>query len=265
MQTFVQEKAFESASGKRLKDCSGLSLVQLLVAISILAVLAAILLPALVNTREAALASGCRGHLRQLAAAGILFANDNGGILPDRTAWANAEDDPKSLAPYLGLPSRTNGESIHVDTTMTCPSIQSSEYQAYWEFNRTYSINSYATGSDTGSSGSASWPGHVQGRDAPLTLQGVREPTKQAFFMDGTGQPHNDHWRYSVFTAPDRLNPDAEWSTVYIHNGSIHVAFIDGHVERITLEEAKDNYIGPTNPTGGVYSPRVLPFWGAGR
>ncbi|RMD83413.1 MAG: hypothetical protein D6820_02340, partial [Lentisphaerae bacterium] len=50
------------------------SLVELLVVIVILAILVALLLPALVQARQLALASSCSGKLRQLGVAGLEYA-----------------------------------------------------------------------------------------------------------------------------------------------------------------------------------------------
>ncbi len=63
----------------------GFTLVELLVVIGIIAVLVAILLPALANARKQAYETKCVNNLRQLMLAVTMYENDNKQFLP----WAN--------------------------------------------------------------------------------------------------------------------------------------------------------------------------------
>ncbi len=58
------------------------TLVELLVVISIISVLAAMLLPALEGARNSARGAFCQGNQKQLAAAWLLYADDNSAWLP---------------------------------------------------------------------------------------------------------------------------------------------------------------------------------------
>src|SRR6188508_2251491 len=60
------------------------TLVELLVVIGIIAVLIAILLPALNRAREAAKQVQCLSNMKQLSNAVIMFANENRGWMPGR-------------------------------------------------------------------------------------------------------------------------------------------------------------------------------------
>ena len=71
----------------------GSTLVELLVVIGIVSVLAALLLPALAQAREAARRIACVGNLKSIGLGFTFYADDNGGLFP-------AAQDPVSVDPY---------------------------------------------------------------------------------------------------------------------------------------------------------------------
>jgi prepilin-type N-terminal cleavage/methylation domain-containing protein/prepilin-type processing-associated H-X9-DG protein len=69
--------------GTRGRRVTGFTLVELLVVIGIIAVLVAVLLPALNRSREMARRLACSSNVRQLCQAMIMYAAENKGVLPD--------------------------------------------------------------------------------------------------------------------------------------------------------------------------------------
>jgi prepilin-type N-terminal cleavage/methylation domain-containing protein/prepilin-type processing-associated H-X9-DG protein len=90
------------------------TLIELLVVISIIAVLAALLLPAVSLAKASANATSCSSNLRQVGIAALAYTMDNDDFMvrikdddarfPDNTChWF------ETLAPYAGLTGNTNG------------------------------------------------------------------------------------------------------------------------------------------------------------
>jgi prepilin-type N-terminal cleavage/methylation domain-containing protein/prepilin-type processing-associated H-X9-DG protein len=78
---------------------NGFTLIELLVVIAIIAILMAILMPALQRVKSQAQEMTCRANLRQYGIAQSLYLDDNDGIYP--TAWLSLMG---SEAPYSGYP-----------------------------------------------------------------------------------------------------------------------------------------------------------------
>ena len=71
---------------------SGFSLVELLVVIGIVAVLLALLMPALSKVRAEANKAACMNNLRQLLAAQMIYVTASGGYLTYPN-WGHGRDD----------------------------------------------------------------------------------------------------------------------------------------------------------------------------
>lgn len=120
--------------GSRRPDCRvGFTLAELLVVIGLIALLIAILLPALSRAREAANQVKCMSNLRQLTIAFLMYANDNRGSFPgaadgdwgfirtprptDWIYWQAGRDvNESAVAPYLAA----RGDALRA--VLRCPS-----------------------------------------------------------------------------------------------------------------------------------------------
>jgi prepilin-type N-terminal cleavage/methylation domain-containing protein len=100
--------------------------IELLVVISIIAILAALLFPALAGGKKKAWQTKCASNLRQMGVAIELYAGDNKDSLPGPTWQAiyDAYNDeyermPYYLAAYVGLPAPST--SVHIMKIAICP------------------------------------------------------------------------------------------------------------------------------------------------
>ncbi|MBN8526793.1 MAG: substrate-binding domain-containing protein [Planctomycetes bacterium] len=83
------------------------TLIELLVVVSIIAILAAMLLPAIGTVRDLARRTSCQNNVRQVALAHIGYAQDWDGCLPsDHAGGANNEPNPVQFEDYLPVSER---------------------------------------------------------------------------------------------------------------------------------------------------------------
>lgn len=82
----------------------GFSLIELLVVIGVIAVLAALLLPALVSAKQAAQKAACLANLRQIGLAIHAYADDHEGYIPYGPK-APPFTSPSSFYPSTGAPT----------------------------------------------------------------------------------------------------------------------------------------------------------------
>ena len=94
---------------KKPRSIIGFTLIELLVVIAIIGILAALLLPALVRARDAAMLSKCKSNMKNIANAYQIYAGDNNGWFPQWWFFHAA------MASYLGIDEgnlRERGDNV---------------------------------------------------------------------------------------------------------------------------------------------------------
>jgi prepilin-type processing-associated H-X9-DG protein/prepilin-type N-terminal cleavage/methylation domain-containing protein len=90
----VKNRGFSSGSGLRRRGAerrsAAFTLIELLVAIAVIAILAALLLPALSRAKESARNVNCQSNLKQLQLCWVMYADDYGGLFVPNN-WIETE------------------------------------------------------------------------------------------------------------------------------------------------------------------------------
>ncbi len=190
-------------------DVPAFTLVELLVVLSVLAILASLLLPALRKARTQVQGTVCLNNLKQWGVATLLYAADNDDYLPPEGspnglsltgAWYI--DLPRTLGikPYSELNWRTNSAARLERSIWICPA-NTNRSNGHNLFH--YCLNEHVDG--TGD------------EDRCVRLATVRRPTQVVWLFDNgkraaVAQQNNVHTN--------------------IHSSGAQILFLDGHAKR---------------------------------
>ncbi|MBU6410593.1 MAG: prepilin-type N-terminal cleavage/methylation domain-containing protein [Verrucomicrobia bacterium] len=204
-------------------DKSGFTLIELLVVIGIIAILAALLLPALAAAKRDAQRINCLGNTKQLALAGIMYMQDHhtgiayGGVVNGKyVTWLDAigQYEPKVYkarsCPTAAAYNAIVGHGYVAGAYVTAGGSTSEFSPTNW---CSYTINGwlYDPGSGTkGKTGATYAP-------APTSPDGffrrdtnIRQPSNTPLFGDGTKE---DSWPQNSATTGAGLDPAGYTST----------------------------------------------------
>jgi prepilin-type N-terminal cleavage/methylation domain-containing protein len=88
------------ATGRRRPQCSGFSLLELLVVISVAVVMTGLLMPAIHQVHENANRLICMSNLQQLGSGFIMYSNDNNDFLPHSAVLSKKQPQDLMVARY---------------------------------------------------------------------------------------------------------------------------------------------------------------------
>ncbi len=207
---------------RRVKDTGsepGFSLIQLITVVAIMAILATILIPIVSNALERGRSSLCESNLRQMGAAALLFAQENGGALPDNRYGGYYFD--RQIINYLEM------DPADPKRITVCPSCEPMDVWFSTVYGTSYGVNAYATGVSDAEGA------QLSGYDAIYNFQ---DPARVGLYMDAYYMVREINYH----TGSGR---DGNASLRARHGGNrINVVFLDGHVESIIPIEGEEGF-----------------------
>jgi len=212
------------------------TLIELLVTMAIIAILAAMLLPALGKAKAGTQAGACLNNLRQWAQATHLYATDNDDFLPPEgfanplpnhtnTGWYVVLPRILGLPRYHDMPWKTNATADPGKTIWLCPSNP--------RRSNGNNLFHYCLNENVDGSGST---------DRPVRISNLGRPTAIVWIYDSKNLPAVGGWTF-VHTN--------------LHNQGAQISFVDGHVARFKNKDYWDFSINRaiTNNPGLVWVP----------
>jgi prepilin-type N-terminal cleavage/methylation domain-containing protein/prepilin-type processing-associated H-X9-DG protein len=208
---------------------AGFTLVELLVVIGIVAVLIAILLPALAVARTQARATQCLSNLRQLGIEAHRYVADNQGLCPpaviDFGAW-----DYQTLSTGQVVPGTLWDNNTTALAVQQCPE---------------YVLHPQSAGTDpyTGYNYNVSFVGHGLGEadPTPAKLSSIARSERAAMFGDGQYAAGTDKFMRAPLLEVPLTTGDSVGDAVrlagtqgYRHRGKTNVCYCDGHAAAVS-------------------------------
>jgi prepilin-type N-terminal cleavage/methylation domain-containing protein/prepilin-type processing-associated H-X9-DG protein len=217
------------------------TLVELLVVIGIIALLIAILLPALQRARDQATSLKCLSNLRQIGTGLCLYVNDNNGYIPlanmKLTAAGSGSVQYYHLMwKYIGLPkyaeTTAQQSALRPFTGMViqCPTFDPSQAPAATDLS--YGINSLFQPNFGPST--VAWD-TLSGKIFRITQ--LRRSSETAFIADNkdfkmaTGTMLSTLSRDEAFRVRPSITVPTEFKARHNKGRTINVGFLDGHAE----------------------------------
>jgi prepilin-type N-terminal cleavage/methylation domain-containing protein/prepilin-type processing-associated H-X9-DG protein len=233
----------------------GFTLIELLVVVAIIAVLIAMLLPALGRARESARQAVSANNIKQLGMAVFMYTNDNQKFAvldfanPGNGYWGDLSSHARWMV-MLGMQWKNdqgnynflNSDASYV-SVFACPSA-STKYHG-----GSYNINSAVV---YAGSGLATFWGGTPGEEIQGNLSKIADPSKTWLWLDGEkNYPELNVWTENAGFYPCYANgtiSPPRWRETwnFRHAGSMNVVHCDGHVSSYTKASVV-NYPASTN------------------
>ena len=193
------------------------TIVELLVVISIIAILASLLLPALSKAKEAANSIRCLGQLKQIGLGVFGYADSYNGFLPCSLATGpiNYGTYMQQIAPEMNLNTADNNY-LYGYNIFTCPS-DKIPYVAYG-WSSSYGANNRVLCYST-----------TSGPKVPYKMASIVRPEELRGIMDTLD---------SLIVSPNGSTPWASGGLMECeprHSNGVNILILDGHAEWVKL------------------------------
>jgi prepilin-type N-terminal cleavage/methylation domain-containing protein/prepilin-type processing-associated H-X9-DG protein len=191
----------------------GFTLVELLVTVAVIALLAALMLPALAAVREKGRGAQCLSNQRQWGLAFRLYVDDNEDFLPRRGQgmqpvtrldrpedWFNALPPYLDLVPYAGQVAAGRRPRAHENSVFVCPVANDPGAAVFLSYGMNMNLSPWNLPQAT-------------------RLSAIREPVRVVSLGEGPGAYASTY-------------PSAKpYSVVARHARRVNLLFLDGHAQ----------------------------------
>jgi prepilin-type N-terminal cleavage/methylation domain-containing protein/prepilin-type processing-associated H-X9-DG protein len=243
-----------------LRAAKGFTLIELLVVISIIALLIALLLPALSNAKFAAETTLCTTRIRQMTMAVSGYNSDNKDYYPSLPydpndlvgvpySYAYGAWEP-AVAPYVDYrnPPTSGDYRTKAYPVMQCPSFVTGSYAGaypHWLYSFNWALQQTPTARFSISAGDAlPWGG---GLEIPQRVDNLRKPSKVNTFVDCgyyatmIHGPFIDTYAINGHPVPGIAGPN--------HAGrGVGMTFVDGHASFYRVPNPYNYTVVATRP-----------------
>ena len=249
----------------------GFTLIELLVVIAIMALLMGILMPVLGRVRDTGRTTVCSSNIRGISLAGQIYTHENDGKFPPFRMSTRSATDPAIYVnkygrakprwpwffdygigpvidprPYVVNPGDTFGDSdtlIMTNDFFMCPSFDHVGFDKHDIRNGSYGYNYQYLGNSRIKNG--------RYKNFPVCRVRIQRPSETVIVADSRGIEDEGIHGYTLDPPRVARSAGAEFFARYSmptyqkqqspadarHNGRVNVAFVDGHTERLSLEE----------------------------
>ena len=248
------------ASNRKQRKTNKFSLIELLITISVIAILAALLLPALNKARGKARDILCSGNLKQLSSYMFLYIEQNNDVIPAAFGNANTPGKWQDMLYALIAPGEQFADKYYLtklnkDTwypknkVFACPASGPCNIAVS---SRHYGINSSGFLYEDGRASSFGFASYY-GKPYAMKLGRIKSPSRRAalFDIDKWGSYPESYAKVYSDLYKGNDNGVAVWR--HRDGDGLNVNFADGHVET-RRKNSIPNYAASLVPDGY--------FWG---
>lgn len=209
------------------------TLVELLVVIGIIALLVAILLPALGKAREASYRAKCMSNQRQLVQALMLYAQDWRGLTPPRATstsgtvtslwpfdlWRYAMNTRRAAPPFKAYdPARYWHNTVYNCPTQRMPG----RIVPNWDLGNIYAFNTWLKAADDGAS-------IEQRQNRSARLWSISRAAETFLLIETAYLDVNNRYQWATHPADPLAHAAKPTILTNHHSGGTVASFVDGH------------------------------------